>query len=320
MKPVTGSLKTTVKLIGETPAGSAWPAAWLMVTVGGASTVTVAVLLAGLGSCWGAETANVTVRGVVASDRATIDRFRVAPAATLSKSHVPRPAFHEHALAPVLLRYWSPAGSVTLSRSTIAVLGPRFDADTLKVTLLPTGADSVGVEAVTRRSVGFLAWRVSAAVAVDAPRAGLPAKEARTPSGWTPMGTASRPTPPRTAIPLDPVVAEPTSWPLRLKAMEWPAAGAPADVSVAVSVTSSPSTADTGLTTSAEVGTGVHRLSCGGDSRPPTDTEATTWPRLLTAIPPTEPLPRLIQVPPMATRASSVPATTTSASLMSQGR
>ena len=33
-KLVTGSLKTTVKLMGETLAGSAWPAAWLMVTVG----------------------------------------------------------------------------------------------------------------------------------------------------------------------------------------------------------------------------------------------------------------------------------------------
>ena len=33
-KPVTGSLKTTVKLIGLLPVGSTWPLAWLMVTVG----------------------------------------------------------------------------------------------------------------------------------------------------------------------------------------------------------------------------------------------------------------------------------------------
>ena len=33
-KPVTGSLKTTVKLIGDAFVGSAWPAAWLIVTVG----------------------------------------------------------------------------------------------------------------------------------------------------------------------------------------------------------------------------------------------------------------------------------------------
>ena len=33
-KSVTGSLKTTVKLIGEALVGSACPAAWLMVTVG----------------------------------------------------------------------------------------------------------------------------------------------------------------------------------------------------------------------------------------------------------------------------------------------
>ena len=34
MKPVTASLNTTVKLIGEALVGSAWPAAWLIVTVG----------------------------------------------------------------------------------------------------------------------------------------------------------------------------------------------------------------------------------------------------------------------------------------------
>ena len=40
-KPVTLSLNTTVKLIGEVPVGSAWPAAWLMVTVGLAASATV---------------------------------------------------------------------------------------------------------------------------------------------------------------------------------------------------------------------------------------------------------------------------------------
>ena len=33
-KPVTVSLKTTVKVIGLVPVGSAWPPAWLIVTVG----------------------------------------------------------------------------------------------------------------------------------------------------------------------------------------------------------------------------------------------------------------------------------------------
>ena len=42
VKSVTGSLKTTVKLMGEALVGSACPAAWLMVTVGAMlSTVTV---------------------------------------------------------------------------------------------------------------------------------------------------------------------------------------------------------------------------------------------------------------------------------------
>src|SRR5947207_1719465 len=35
LKPLTGSLKTAVKLIGELLMGSAWPAAWLIVTAGG---------------------------------------------------------------------------------------------------------------------------------------------------------------------------------------------------------------------------------------------------------------------------------------------
>ena len=45
-KPVTGSLNTTVKRTGGVWAGSVWPAAWLIVTLGGASTVTAAELFA----------------------------------------------------------------------------------------------------------------------------------------------------------------------------------------------------------------------------------------------------------------------------------
>jgi len=44
VKPVTGSLKTAVKVIGEAPVGSDCPTAWLIVTVGGTvSLVTVVV-------------------------------------------------------------------------------------------------------------------------------------------------------------------------------------------------------------------------------------------------------------------------------------
>ena len=39
VKPVTASLNTTVKLIGETVVGSGCAAAWLMVTVGGGTTI-----------------------------------------------------------------------------------------------------------------------------------------------------------------------------------------------------------------------------------------------------------------------------------------
>src|SRR6266480_1818778 len=46
LKPLTGSLKTAVKLIGELLVGSAWPAAWLIVTEGGvASKVTLLSVL-----------------------------------------------------------------------------------------------------------------------------------------------------------------------------------------------------------------------------------------------------------------------------------
>ena len=54
-KPVTGSVKTTVKLIGLLLVGSAWPLAWLMVTAGGvvsgglAVNVTVLSVLVGGG-------------------------------------------------------------------------------------------------------------------------------------------------------------------------------------------------------------------------------------------------------------------------------
>ncbi len=47
MKPVTILLKTTVNRIGELPVGSAWAAAWLIVTVGGVTSrvTTLSVLV-----------------------------------------------------------------------------------------------------------------------------------------------------------------------------------------------------------------------------------------------------------------------------------
>src|SRR5947207_3087177 len=41
VKPLTGLLNTAVKLIGELLVGSAWPAAWSIVTVGGVVSPTV---------------------------------------------------------------------------------------------------------------------------------------------------------------------------------------------------------------------------------------------------------------------------------------
>jgi hypothetical protein len=46
LKPLTGLLKTAVKLIGEALVGSAWPAALSIVTVGGVASLTNVKLLA----------------------------------------------------------------------------------------------------------------------------------------------------------------------------------------------------------------------------------------------------------------------------------
>src|SRR3990170_7382466 len=43
VKPVTDSEKTTVKLMGEVPVGSAWAPAWSMVTVGAGASITIAL-------------------------------------------------------------------------------------------------------------------------------------------------------------------------------------------------------------------------------------------------------------------------------------
>ena len=53
VNPVTGSLNTTVKLIGEALVGSAWPAAWVTFAVGRVvSTVTVLSVLVDAALPW----------------------------------------------------------------------------------------------------------------------------------------------------------------------------------------------------------------------------------------------------------------------------
>src|SRR2546426_11614069 len=56
VKPLTGSLNTAVKLIGAALVGSAWPAAWLIVTVGGVVSI-VTVLSVGVEAVWRLPTA-----------------------------------------------------------------------------------------------------------------------------------------------------------------------------------------------------------------------------------------------------------------------
>src|SRR5947207_61014 len=60
VKPLTGPLKTAVKLIGELLVGSAWPAAWLIVTAGGVVSGGAGVVaLAEVGrASWGASWAS----------------------------------------------------------------------------------------------------------------------------------------------------------------------------------------------------------------------------------------------------------------------
>ena len=64
-KPVTGSLKTTVKLIGLLLVGSAWPAAWLIVTLGARGVVGDGVVGAGRG---GVAVAGRILRATPAGD------------------------------------------------------------------------------------------------------------------------------------------------------------------------------------------------------------------------------------------------------------
>src|SRR5437016_3422016 len=96
LKPLTGSLKTAVKLIGEALVGSAWPAAWLIVTVGGVaskltllSVVVEAAWMLPAASC--ATPAGMgagTVPAVVMPLTATLQVLRptVSPYATLFRS------------------------------------------------------------------------------------------------------------------------------------------------------------------------------------------------------------------------------------------
>ena len=80
VKPVTASLNTTVKLIGLALVGSAWPPAWLIVTVGGTlSQVTVlsvdveaALLLPARSTATLAGTVAITVPGPVMPVTATL--------------------------------------------------------------------------------------------------------------------------------------------------------------------------------------------------------------------------------------------------------
>ena len=80
-KSVTDSLKTTVKLIGLVPVGSAWPAAWLMVTVGRGGVVGDGVVGRGrggvavagrVGGDAGGEVEAMTVPAVVMPVTATL--------------------------------------------------------------------------------------------------------------------------------------------------------------------------------------------------------------------------------------------------------
>ena len=76
-KPVTGSVKTTVKLIGLLLVGSAWPLAWLMVTAGGVVSGGLAV--------------NVTVLSVLVEAALGLPAPSVATPAAMDATTVPLP-------------------------------------------------------------------------------------------------------------------------------------------------------------------------------------------------------------------------------------
>ena len=76
-KPVTGLVKTTVKLIGLLLVGSAWPLAWLTVTAGG-------VVSGGL-------VVNVTVLSVLVEAALGLPAPSVATPAAMDATTVPLP-------------------------------------------------------------------------------------------------------------------------------------------------------------------------------------------------------------------------------------
>src|SRR5947208_4679450 len=94
VKPLTGLLNTAVKLIGEALVGSAWPAAWSIVTVGGvvSPTVKLPALVAVL-------SAVVTLIGPLVAPAGTVAVIAVAEL-TVKLALVP---LNSTALAPVKL-------------------------------------------------------------------------------------------------------------------------------------------------------------------------------------------------------------------------
>ena len=84
LKSVTASLKTTWKFTGVLLAGSAWPAAWLIVTLGATMSITVvvavALLLVGSESLLADATVAVFERTVPAETSALTETARVKTA------------------------------------------------------------------------------------------------------------------------------------------------------------------------------------------------------------------------------------------------
>src|SRR6185295_5287619 len=166
MKPVTGSLKTTVKLIGLVFVGSGWAAAWLIVTLGAAlSQVTVlsvevdaAFALPAASVATPAPIEAMTVPGVVIPVTATLNV--VGPPVTVA---VVAPAVPERVTSPV-------AKPTAVSLKT-----------TVKLTVAPLAGSScaaawliVTVGAVTSH-VTVLSVEVEAALALPARSFATPA-------------------------------------------------------------------------------------------------------------------------------------------------
>src|SRR5688572_22893228 len=135
-KPVTASLNVTVKRIGEAEVGSACPAAWLIVTVGGVSYVTLLSVLveARLGLLPASIATPALMEAITVPLLVIPESFTLLPYTTLFRSAVVAPAVPLSVTSPVA-KPVTASLNVTVKRIGEAEVGSACPAAWLIVTV-----------------------------------------------------------------------------------------------------------------------------------------------------------------------------------------